>query len=1016
MTEEDYFNPFPGLRAFEEDEEYLFFGREKQIDDLLEKLGTTHFLAVVGASGSGKSSLVKSGLLPSLHSGFLKGVGTGWRIGVFRPGEDPIGNLAACFCCEELIGEGSSEEEFNVKPIIETILRRSEYGINNIVDQFLKEIPDNILLVVDQFEELFRFSKYEKKSKKGTRDSVEFINLLLGAIKERNRRVYIVFTMRSDFLGNCTEFRGLVEAINKGQYLIPRMTREERKLAITGPVMVSGASISPQLVTTLLNEVGDNPDQLPILQHALMRTCDYWNKNALPDEPIDVKHYLAIGKTEAALSNHADEAYDELEDEKTKALCAAMFKALTEVGTTSGGVRRPIKFGELRELLGVNKNTLIKIIDVFRQAGRSFLMPPISVQLTDDAVIDISHESLMRVWKRLDFWFKEENDSAETYKGISRAASLYEEGKGGLYRDPELQLALQWREKYAPTEIWAHRYDVSFVRTMNFLDQSKEQFAFEIEQKEIEHQKKLKRTRMFMVLLSFAFIFAVGLSIYSHTLKKEANSAKEIALNASVRDSVSRYTAEVALRAANDSKIKADTSAAQATRASRRDSLSTIAAGLSADQAMNALFKAGISEKKAVKASYNDSISTFVAKQASYRDSLSKIAAHKLKNQALAKNLAYEALGLLDQKEYKAGKNKALEAYNFNKEGKGPNHVNDIYNAISRAFFESDSKRKQQMANHSSSIRSVIAHPKDPSLVISADEEGNIITSRVNEDFSIEQVSKFSGYKGRVRSLSFSSSGKYTLVGSFDGTLTLYEENQFKSELSLGKGIITNTYNFRNNNIDYFLLSTTSGITLCKINENESRLELVDVSGVDLSSEMAICSDGKFLCSKGNVLSVYDFKITAGKLECSNLKKIELNKDIISVISLSKGNKYLGIGTKNGKVYKTRLSDLKSILLLNSKTDPLVSHQSGVTALKFIQHKNKLFIVSASYDNSAYLIDLTSTNKKDETIKISGHSSWIYDIGVSADGSYFYTAGNKGKLKFWIVNIKDMVSQLSEEK
>jgi ATPase subunit of ABC transporter with duplicated ATPase domains len=95
--EEQHFNPFPGLRPFEEDEEHLFFGRENQIDQLSSKLSQNHFLAVIGASGSGKSSLVKSGLIPVLHSGLCSGVGHGWRIGVFRPGNNPIKNLTDCF-------------------------------------------------------------------------------------------------------------------------------------------------------------------------------------------------------------------------------------------------------------------------------------------------------------------------------------------------------------------------------------------------------------------------------------------------------------------------------------------------------------------------------------------------------------------------------------------------------------------------------------------------------------------------------------------------------------------------------------------------------------------------------------------------------------------------------------------------------------------------------------------------------------------------------------------------------
>ena len=117
--------------------------------------------------------------------------------------------------------------------------------------------------------------------------------------------------MRSDFLGDCSQFRDLPEAINDGQYLIPRMTRDQRREAITGPIAVGGGEMSARLVNRLLNDVGDNPDQLPILQHALMRTWDFWTHHRRDGEPIDLHDYEAVGTMAEALSRHADEAYND---------------------------------------------------------------------------------------------------------------------------------------------------------------------------------------------------------------------------------------------------------------------------------------------------------------------------------------------------------------------------------------------------------------------------------------------------------------------------------------------------------------------------------------------------------------------------------------------------------------------------------------------------------------------------------------------------------------------------------
>ena len=117
------------------------------------------------------------------------------------------------------------------------------------------------------------------------------MKLLLEATDQREVPIYVVITMRSDFLGDCAQFRDLPAALNDGQYLIPRMTRDQRREAITGPVAVGGATIAPRLVQRLLNDVGDDPDHLPVLQHALMRTWEAWQSEGRPEAPIDLQHY-----------------------------------------------------------------------------------------------------------------------------------------------------------------------------------------------------------------------------------------------------------------------------------------------------------------------------------------------------------------------------------------------------------------------------------------------------------------------------------------------------------------------------------------------------------------------------------------------------------------------------------------------------------------------------------------------------------------------------------------------------
>ena len=279
-------NPFPGLRPFDFEESHLFFGRDGQSEQLISKLGATHFLAAVGTSGSGKSSLVRAGLMPALLGGFMTSAGSNWRIAVIRPGNDPIGNLARALNSPDVFGSEIPENAALQVALTEASLLRGSRGLVDAVRQAMLAGNENLLVLVDQFEEIFRFACVAE-TQEYRDEAAAFVKLLLEAAKQRDIPIYVALTMRSDYLGDCSQFWGLPEAINESQYLIPRLTRDQLKEAITGPISVAHGNITPRLVARLLNDVGDNQDQLPVLQHLLMRMWDEWEKKTLTLEVIE---------------------------------------------------------------------------------------------------------------------------------------------------------------------------------------------------------------------------------------------------------------------------------------------------------------------------------------------------------------------------------------------------------------------------------------------------------------------------------------------------------------------------------------------------------------------------------------------------------------------------------------------------------------------------------------------------------------------------------------------------------
>ena len=481
-------NPFPGLRPFEFDENYLFFGREEQVAQLLQRLGSTRFLAVVGASGSGKSSLVRAGLLPELHGGTMTSTSIAWDISIMRPGGDPLTKLAQALVESNLFGDVNEENVLQTR----ATLSRSGLGLIEAYRQSDIEEGSNLLLLVDQFEEIFRF---RQSGDKAGQEASHFIQLLLETARQTDFPIFIILTMRSDFLGDCAEFKGLAEAVNEGEYLIPRLNRKQRARAIEGPVKVGGAEISPRLKQQLLNDIGDDPDQLPILQHALMRMWDYWLNNANREQTLDLDHYNGIGRMTEALSRHGDEVYEELPDDDHRLLCMKLFKAITEKQGDGRGVRRPLPFSEIDEITGHQREKMLTVIDAYRPIGRTFIMPGQNVKIHDKIIIDISHESLMRVWQRLKNWVNDEADSARIYIRLCETAQLHNRGEAGFYRDPDLKIALAWRDNNKPNANWGTRINDSFELAMRFLDDSSEDFEAEQKAKEEARKRELEQAK-----------------------------------------------------------------------------------------------------------------------------------------------------------------------------------------------------------------------------------------------------------------------------------------------------------------------------------------------------------------------------------------------------------------------------------------------------------------------------------------------------------------------------------------
>ena len=514
------FNPFPGLRPFTPEESELFFGREKESDEVFTKLLKNRFITVTGASGSGKSSLVYCGILPRIREMGRK-ESSPWRIIIFRPGNDPFESLANAM--HENIAE-TGLKEVPVETLLSDLHRESD-GISTALKKHIIRGYEKVLLVVDQFEELFRYRTSDTGGTYGT-ETGEFVENLVNAVSLSDSRVFTIVTMRADFMGECAYYQGLTQLINTSNFLIPRMDRDNYRKVIEEPVKYSGASIDKSFVETLLDDIDDQTDQLPVLQHALMRTWSHWQELKDPERPLGYTDYDSVGTMRNAMARHADEAFGEL-DNRGREICKKMFRAITEKGPDNRGIRRPTVFSTLRSIIDCSSAELTDVIEKFRQPSRSFITPRHGIPLNEDSVIDLSHESLIRLWSRLTEWVDEEAASIQMYLKLSESSSMYQHGKTGLMRPPDLQLAINWRDREKPTLKWARRYDPAFERAMVFLRTSEKEYLDEEERKLKIQRNKMKRTRIIGYIFRRSHYNCTGINdigVYSEGICRQAKS------------------------------------------------------------------------------------------------------------------------------------------------------------------------------------------------------------------------------------------------------------------------------------------------------------------------------------------------------------------------------------------------------------------------------------------------------------------------------------------------------------
>ncbi|MDX2174567.1 MAG: hypothetical protein SFY56_15795 [Bacteroidota bacterium] len=788
--------PYPGLRPFNENESIFFKGREEHIDKIIHQLQEKKYLMVTGASGDGKSSLIYAGLIPRSRAGFFKARFNNWIIADLKPERSPLTNLALAIT-EHLNLKNAQAIEKELSYGFSSLIKvykessffldyESEKYLNADFDekQNLKNKSANLLILIDQFEELFTNSENFNKGKPSIQ-AITLINLIIETTKiaaKENIPIYIVSTMRSDYVGDCAVFKGLPELMVYSQFFVPRLKRQEIQRAIVEPSKLSGNKINNRLVERLINELGDGQDQLPILQHALNRIWKAHNDDGFAE--MDLLHYAKVGGIssdllptehkeifstwyknqpafkqsaewknqpagltnvlnaharelfETSVSKNINEATNRAEVEE---LLKKIFTCLTKINDNRA-VRNRLSVAEIKNIIGntISTKQIENLINIYRDSDNTLLRPFItsekeSLSLNDNDIIDITHESLIRNWTELTEWTKKEQENILIINDLTKQLERWvnsHQSKDFLLTTGSVNFFNSWMETIKPNPHLIAKYNLSNHSKQQKLEEATEflqttTIYIEASQFNIKRRQKILR-----VVASIILVVLLGFTYWAITERNKAVAQQKIA---------DKKTAEALLygKYAVDAKQDAEKTRDSAVKLKEVALQNEKAALIAKQQAEKSKQEAIQSKLNAEAQKVIAQNQTAVAKteksnaekeqqkaeQQKIKAEQSELKSQKLKLLSIAQNLTLKST--LYKKNKQLMGQLAVQAYNFNKENGGLAEDPIIYEGLKNAYAALDSNKHSVIANSSLEIRTITEINNN---LISADLDGQVFS------------------------------------------------------------------------------------------------------------------------------------------------------------------------------------------------------------------------------------------------------------------------------------------------
>ena len=959
-------NPFIGFRPYKTSEKDIFFGKEKEVEKILSIIQKNKLVILTGPSGSGKSSLINAGVIPRLNNGFIGQSGNKWSICKFRPGLSPLYNLSYSLSSGELVKDKKPKtSDFkNYKKIIHD---NKGLGVAKIYKDSEINNNKNLLVIIDQLEDLFIFSNYYNGE--ALNDDENLLNIVSRTVRLNDTPIYFLVSLKTEYLKHLSSYTNIQEVLSVSQYSIQNIGQDGILKIINETFTKQKIDFEDSLIDNLIKIASKDTSLLTSVQVLFQTFYKSFNKG----DTITEENSESLGNLNTIIDLKFSNFYNGLNEEE-KIFFETFYKSIfniqqTDINADFRSINSLIKCSNEGE--DFVKAFIIKLNDNFQE---KFEIVPITTGFKSkktflklkDVLIQNYIVSQKYKWNKEIQWLEEETKSYEGLITYYNYSENYKNGKIGLLKSPELDLAIKWKNNSYHSDRWSNNYNIDFKQTFDFIEKSETVDLNEKKAKQLELLRKKRARKIIYIVGSIVLIVISIISIVSLKLKNEADELKIKAID-------SAKMAVISANEARKEKEKADEARDDARENER---------------------EAKIQQKAAIKAQ----------KEAEMMRKSSD-----LENEFYTLSLRLDKL--ISQNETYDKEDKQIEIINESLEKASDFEDNSI--ELNGESQETESlyvllqKSLQTLENKESYSRTsmLIGKTADNSAVRSIDviDKKHITYGGDNGKlfYKINDETQFKILKNeRIRSVKFKNNNEI-LIGTFNGKIYNY---------NISKNILDQVYSFNTSVKEIFILSSNDIIIISEesLGLLNSKYDFKDQVNIDISSSYYNKENESIYFSSKNIF--YSYKNGLKKI---NLINYELKNKIITSILFF--DDYLVLGTKSGEILFYKEDDANNFYHIG-KID---LHFTEITKLYYDSTNRILY--SSSFDNQLLKYNLFEENilnikeAKNKHLSLEGHQKWIWNISEYTDNKNrrrLLTIDENGNVISWFLNQENLVDKV----